>query len=104
MNKKGQKTDDYLHVGEIIKARRKQLNVTLKELAEGLGTSTQNISSLEKRQSIDFRMAMKINRILQFDIFTHFQEPEYKDQMINILEKKLLDLQEKYIKLLEEKN
>ena len=97
------KIDDHLHVGNIIKARRESVRMSKTALGNELGTSSQNVTSLEGRQSIDFKLAMRINQILQFDIFSYFQTPDQKDQAVTILEKKLLDIQDKYIKLLEEK-
>lgn len=82
-------------VGEIIRDRRIELEMTKSELARRLGCSPQNIDSLETRKSIDFELAVKINAILDFDIFTFYQVGPSKEV------RELVDLQRKYIDLLE---
>lgn len=82
-------------VGELIKERRQQILVTKSELARRLGCSPQNIDSLETRKSIDFELAVKINAILDFDIFTFYQVGPSKEA------RELVELQRKYIRLIE---
>jgi len=81
--------------GEIIRDRRKELEMSKSEFARRLGCSPQNIDSLETRKRIDFELAVKINAILDFDIFTFYQVGPSKEA------RELVELQRKYISLLE---
>jgi len=81
-------------VGEIIMDRRKEVEMTKSELTRRLGCSPQNIDSLETRKSIDFELAVKINTIMDFDIFTFYQVRPSKEV------REFVELQRKYIALL----
>jgi len=88
-------------VGEIIRDRRTELGMTKSELARRLGCSPQNIDSLEQRKSIDFELAVKINAILDFDLFTFYQVgPSKEARELVELQRKYIELQEKYTNLL----
>jgi len=89
-------------VGEIIKERREELQITKSALARKLGCSPQNIESLEKRKSIDFDLAEKLSEILNFDLFAHYRG-HYADIQADVeeLNHKLQEIKDKYMQLLE---
>lgn len=89
-------------VGQIIKERRIQLNLSKSALARKLGCSPQNIDSLENRKSIDFELAEKMCEVLDFDLFAYFRGPSHgKPVETSELEAKLLEINGKYTLLLE---
>jgi len=92
-----------ISVGEIIKERRISQGISKSDLARRLGCSPQNIDSLEQRKSIDFELAVKINAILDFDLFTYYQVgPSKEARELIELQRRYIELQEKYSTLLEE--
>ncbi|MFH0762246.1 MAG: helix-turn-helix transcriptional regulator [Bacteroidota bacterium] len=92
---------DFLKAGSIIRARREEVGITKSEFARRLGCSPQNIDSLEQRKSIDFELAVKINAILDFDIFIFYQVgPSKEARELVELQRKYIELQEKYQELL----
>ena len=89
-------------VGQLIKERRVQLNLSKSALARKLGCSPQNIDSLENRKSIDFELAEKMSEILDFDLFAAYRgSPIGRVVDIESLEAKLQDINDKYTVLLE---
>jgi len=89
-------------VGQIIKERRIQLNLSKSALARKLGCSPQNIDSLENRKSIDFELAEKMSEVLEFDLFAAYRgSPIGQVVDTEVLEAKLQDINDKYTLLLE---
>jgi transcriptional regulator with XRE-family HTH domain len=84
-------------VGTIINQRRQELRMSKSEFTRRLGCSPQNIDSLEQRKSIDFELAVKINTILDFDIFNFYQVgPSKEARELMELQRKYIELQERY--------
>jgi transcriptional regulator with XRE-family HTH domain len=89
-------------VGQIIKERREQLNLSKSALARKLGCSPQNIDSLENRKSIDFELAERMCEILDFDLFAYFRGPSHgRPVETSELEAKFQEINIKYTQLLE---
>ena len=89
-------------VGQIIKERRVQLNLSKSALARKLGCSPQNIDSLENRKSIDFELAEKMCEVLDFDLFAYYRGSAIGRAIDTTeLEAKLQEINEKYTQLLE---
>lgn len=89
---------ELIHVGKIIEARMKRLKISIKEVAEATGTSSQNISQMLGRKSIAFDKAVELNNILnppgskEWDIFSYYSRSSSKS------------IEHKYIELLEDFN
>ena len=89
-------------VGEIIKERREEIQMSKSALARKLGCTPQNIDSLENRKSVDFEFAERLSEVLDFDLFGHYQgRPRAKQATIEELERNLQEIKDKYTQLLE---
>lgn len=106
------KKQETLHVGKIIEARMKRIKVSIKDIAEATGTTTQNISQMLTRKSIAFEKAVEINSILnppgspEWDLFSFYSRGHKKpleQRYIELLEEHK-KVQSDYLKLLEKLN
>lgn len=96
-----------MHIGQLIKAKAKELNVGTTELARRLKVTKQNVYGIFNRESIDTELLDKIGRILDYDFFQHFIStrdvsvndlPKYPDLEHDVkhISRQLRDVQEKY--------
>ncbi len=96
-----------MHIGQLIKAKAKEMNVGTTELARRLKVTKQNVYGIFTRESIDTELLDKIGRILDYDFFQHFIStrdvsvndlPKYPDLEHDVkhISRQLRDVQEKY--------
>lgn len=95
-----------MHIGELVRARAKELKIGSTELAKRINTSKQNVYGIYKRDSIDTQLLDKLCKALDYDFFKHFSGansgklmltyPEYQDNESQLLARQLQDVEEKY--------
>ncbi|MDD5572006.1 MAG: hypothetical protein PHD97_12725, partial [Bacteroidales bacterium] len=59
----------YIHIGEQIKQRSRELRMGPTELSNLVNTTKQNIYGIYKRKSIDSDLLLRFSIILDFDFF-----------------------------------
>ncbi|MFA6924380.1 MAG: hypothetical protein WC223_09025 [Bacteroidales bacterium] len=64
----------YIHIGEQIKQRAKELRMGPTELSSLVNTTKQNIYGIYKRKSIDSDLLLRFSIILDFDFFQLYSQ------------------------------
>ena len=81
----------YSHIGDIIKAHRRLMNLTQEQVSEMLDISQQQYQKYEYWTSLpSIDMLIKISEVLQFPIEKLFQAQAKKDDFVEDVEKRLI--------------
>ncbi len=102
-----------LYIGEKIKDRMEARGLTPTTLGKKIGTSSQNVQDIFKRQSIDAELLQKISKALDYDFFDFYKissvsEPEAKyetiksdkhELMLHLLTETLEEMFDKFAKI-----
>ena len=68
----------YVHIGEQVRKRAKELRIGPTELGRLINTSKQNVYGIYRRRSVDTELLHKLSKALQFDFFQYFATDKQK--------------------------
>jgi len=65
-----------VHIGEIIKAKTLEKNLSQEKLGKLINKTKQNVGDIFKRKSIDTDLLLKLCEVLQYNFFEHYYDEE----------------------------
>lgn len=74
IRRKQKMTTSKTHLGQIIKARAKELRMGATELGNLVGTSKQNVYGIFKRSSMDSALIFQLSLALNLDLFAPYSD------------------------------
>lgn len=69
-----------LHIGELIRKRMEEQQISIVWLAKHLSCSRTNVYKLLNKYSLDTEILAKISKLLDFDFFSLYSEEIQKDR------------------------
>lgn len=69
-----------LHIGELIRKRMEEQQISIVWLAKHLSCSRTNVYKLLNKYSLDTEILAKISKLLDFDFFSLYSEEIQKDK------------------------
>lgn len=77
------------HIGQLIKAKLKEKNISITEFARRIHCERSNIYNIFKRKSIDIDMLVLISQTLDFDFIYEYYQKNKKQEISMTLTIKL---------------